>query len=362
MEMDDCLCPICGGKAWKKDNIVGNFDNKKSNIFFECEECGHFYTKYIYSHEFNDDINIGYDKNKLATYLTYNKEINKQFVFAPDQVYTALANELEKYPNIYLKYVNTKELDCWYPKTFSEKIDKILTYFYQNTEHIGNSIKIKIQQLKRILFVDLYGIVTIEDKIIHVRRDDNEVENGVKYMLDYLKTKKYVSFDRDDEGVYNIQIMPDGLSRIDKFQQSNVDNRKIFVAMEFGEKTDSLYSAIKQGIEDAGYISVRIDKEEHNKYIPLEILRQIQECRLMVADLSDKNNGVYFEEGYAVGLNKEVIQICRKKQTEDENSNVDKLPLHFDVAQKNTILFDEESEVSDKLRKRILATINNKQF
>ena len=41
-------------------------------------------------------------------------------------------------------------------------------------------------------------------------------------------------------------------------------------------------------------------------------------------------------------------------------SDVDKLPLHFDVAQKNTILFDEESEISDKLRKRILAIINNK--
>ena len=179
-------------------------------------------------------------------------------------------------------------------------------------------------------------------------------------MLDYLKTEKYISFDRTDNGTYNIQIMPDGLSRIDKFQQYNADNRKIFVAMEFGNKTDSLYNAIKQGIEDAGYISVRIDREEHNKYIPLEILRQIQECRLMVADLSDKKNGVYFEEGYAVGLNKEVIQICRKKQTAKEGSDVDKLPLHFDVAQKNTILFDEESEISDKLRKRILAIITNK--
>lgn len=360
MGMDTCLCPICGGKARKEEGIIGNFDNKKSNIFFECEECGHFYTRYIYSSEFNDDINIGYDKNKLVTYLAYNKGNNKQFVFATDQVYTALTEKLATYPNIYLKYVNTKELDCWYPKTFSKKIDKILTYFYQSTEHIGTSIKITIQQLSRILFVDLYGITTIEHKIIHTKRDDNEIENGVKYMLDYLKTEKYISFDRTDNGTYNIQIMPDGLSRIDKFQQYNADNRKIFVAMEFGNKTDSLYNAIKQGIEDAGYISVRIDREEHNKYIPLEILRQIQECRLMVADLSDKNNGVYFEEGYAVGLNKEVIQICRKKQTAKEGSDVDKLPLHFDVAQKNTILFDEESEISDKLRKRILAIINNK--
>ena len=54
--------------------------------------------------------------------------------------------------------------------------------------------------------------------------------------------------------------MPNGLSRIDKFQKSNVTTRNVFVAMEFGVKTDSLYSAIKQGIEDAGYIPIRIDK------------------------------------------------------------------------------------------------------
>lgn len=129
MGMNTCLCPICGGKARKEEGIIGNFDNKKSNIFFECEECGHFYTRYIYSSEFNDDINIGYDKNKLATYLAYNKGNNKQFVFATDQVYTALTEKLATYPNIYLKYVNTKELDCWYPKTFSKKIDKILHIF-----------------------------------------------------------------------------------------------------------------------------------------------------------------------------------------------------------------------------------------
>ena len=76
----------------------------------------------------------------------------------------------------------------------------------------------------------------------------------------------------------------------------------------------------------------------------------------MIADLSDKNNGVYFEEGYAVGLNKEVIQICRKRKNDGNLTDKDKLPLHFDVAQKNTILFEDESEISEKIKNRILAT------
>ena len=60
-----------------------------------------------------------------------------------------------------------------------------------------------------------------------------------------------------------------------------------------------------------------------------------------------QNNGAYFEEGYAMGLGKPVIQLCKKD-----------VRLHFDVAQKNTIIWETEEEIVDRLKNRIKATID----
>lgn len=47
-----------------------------------------------------------------------------------------------------------------------------------------------------------------------------------------------------------------------------------------------------------------------------------------------------------MGLGKSVIQLCKKD-----------VKLHFDIAQKNTIFWTTEDEITDRLPKRILATI-----
>ena len=122
--------------------------------------------------------------------------------------------------------------------------------------------------------------------------------------------------------------------------------------MKFGEETTDLREAIRKGIRLAGYSEVIVDEIEHNNYIPPEILHQIRECKIMIAELSYNNGGVYFEEGYAMGRGKEVIQLC--KRTEDNESK-----LHFDVLQKNTIFWEDLSEIPELLRKRIIATTNS---
>lgn len=64
-------------------------------------------------------------------------------------------------------------------------------------------------------------------------------------------------------------------------------------------------------------------------------------------DLTHQNNGAYFEEGYAMGLGKTVIQLCQKDTK-----------LHFDIAQKNTIMWDTEDAIPLMLTNRIIATID----
>lgn len=117
--------------------------------------------------------------------------------------------------------------------------------------------------------------------------------------------------------------------------------------MKFGNDTNSLREAIRKGIVDAGYLAIFIDEVEHNEFITPELLKHIKDSKFVVVDLSHQNNGAYFEEGYAMGLGKSVIQLCQK----DVN-------LHFDIAQKNTIIWGTEDEIPQRLKNRIIATID----
>lgn len=48
-----------------------------------------------------------------------------------------------------------------------------------------------------------------------------------------------------------------------------------------------------------------------------------------------------------MGLGKSVIQLCKKG-----------IQLHFDIAQKNTIMWETEEDIVKKLKNRIKATID----
>ena len=117
--------------------------------------------------------------------------------------------------------------------------------------------------------------------------------------------------------------------------------------MKFGDDTKTLREAIRKGIKEAGYNAIFIDEVQHNDFITPELLKHIRDSRFVVVDLTHQNNGAYFEEGYAMGLGKPVIQLC-KKDTH----------LHFDIVQKNTIMWATEDEIPEKLANRIKATID----
>ena len=86
---------------------------------------------------------------------------------------------------------------------------------------------------------------------------------------------------------------------------------------------------------------------QHNDFITPELLKYIRDSKFVVVDLTHQNNGAYFEEGYAIGLGKPVIQLCQKDAI-----------LHFDIAQKNTIMWDTVESIPLMLKNRIVATID----
>ncbi len=126
-----------------------------------------------------------------------------------------------------------------------------------------------------------------------------------------------------------------------------------FFARQFGnpeldEACDkSLYSAVKAtgyelrpATQRAGLIDAIIEDE-------------IRRCRFVIADLSDDNQNAYWEAGFAEGLGKPVIYICKAI---DKNAGSPK-KTKFDTDHRHTVWWDLSS--LDETAKNLKAVIRN---
>lgn len=178
-------------------------------------------------------------------------------------------------------------------------------------------------------------------------RGSDSCNEQLNYIVDCLVKQGYIeSATTYTNGKRPITLTPKGYERLDDIRVELNSQKDALVAMQFGEETIKTREAIKEGIRNAGYRPVLIDEVEHNDFITPEILKHIKESKFVVVDLTHQNNGAYFEEGYAMGLGKPVIQLCKDGEE-----------LHFDIKQKNTILWKSEDEIAERLKRRILATI-----
>ena len=151
-----------------------------------------------------------------------------------------------------------------------------------------------------------------------------------------------------------VTVTVDGYSRIAD-QATNVDTSQAFVAMWFDESMGEIYDeGFRPAIEEAGYSPLRIDQKPDINKIDDEIIAEIRRSRFMVADFTHGDEGarggVYFEAGFAYGLDIPVIYTCR-------DDMVDK--LHFDTRQYAHIVWkmDKMDQLRADLRNRILARI-----
>ena len=114
-----------------------------------------------------------------------------------------------------------------------------------------------------------------------------------------------------------------GVERLEAAAQPS--SKQGFVAMWFDASTSDAYDhGIKPGIEDAGYEARRIDEKEHNNKIDDEIIAEIRRSRFVVADftcgtvphegkeVAIPRGGVYYEAGFAQGLNVPLIWTCHE--------------------------------------------------
>jgi DNA-binding MarR family transcriptional regulator len=83
-----------------------------------------------------------------------------------------------------------------------------------------------------------------------------------------------------------------------------------------GSKFDKRYEEIfKPAIIAAGLEAYRVDKDP-SVSIPITELEQgIKDSQLCLAEITEDNPNVWFELGYAIACNKEVVLVCSKERT-----------------------------------------------
>lgn len=332
-------CPVCQSNAPCYTGFARDVQ------FFQCPVCG----KYEWSVE---DHLHPINKNQLAAYLVYHAIPSGD---GDARYYTTLDKQLcDKYNHAYSKgdishgrpiHIDADIVANWYPKAFSEKIDHILLYIHKHAPHIGQSIHFAPQTLYSFLFIDRYDLVEGQ----YVLRENSVIEAEAKFIIECLTGQDLIatSGNRPYVTATYFTLTPHGYARIDELQKNTAKGKNVLVAMKFGEDTKSLREAIRAGIQSAGYIAVFIDEVQHNELITPELLKYIRDSKFVVVDLTHKNNGAYFEEGYAMGVGKPVIQLCKQG-----------VKLHFDIAQKNTIIWKTEDDIPQLLQCRIVATID----
>jgi len=315
--MDSKKCPICDDEARVED-----FQIIRGELFVTCKYCGKIHfdlsaSQYLESCD-------GYRfRACLYYYFTHYVQSQKLYFIHRDEN----KHDESQYTN-----KSFDEIMSLYPKTISERIDKILMNFAKLSNKVGDYIDICSE--KSFLPVTFSEIPTESEFIFLVMNDMKLVSKPSSWGFNPLKFK----------------ILYKGWQRIDELQKQFKTKNQGFIAMWFDPSMKEIEKAIKEAIIETGYLHMKIDEKEHNNQIVPEILYEIRNSDFIVADLTENRGGVYYEAGYALGIGKEVIV----------SVNVDKEKPHFDVAQKSQVRYKTPEELKKKLINRITATVGDR--
>ncbi len=198
------------------------------------------------------------------------------------------------------------------------------------------------------------GVIISNDSHEAFAWAESVVWEEMVFLLDYLKDKGLLTRQRAALESYNAVVTVDGYAKIEELA-TNSDSAQAFIAMWFADEMEEAYkNGIKPAIEFAGYQDMRIDLKPDVNKIDDEILAEIRRSRFLVADMTHgeegARGGVYFEAGFALGLEIPVIFTCRSDKID---------ALHFDTRQYYHIVWSNPKELCNSLTNRIGAVIGD---
>ena len=226
--------------------------------------------------------------------------------------------------------------------TVFERRDRLMRYLAWKIERLGQWVGFQGPQDKE----------KERNKLEMLAWTESLEEAELNFLVEHLENSGHVEIGPTGLKA-QIRLTPDGYKHLQELDSVNTESSRAFVAMWFDESMSSAYEqGFERAVSDAGYRPLRIDRVEHINKIDDEIIAAIRRSRFLVADFTsapDKpRGGVYFEAGFAYGLNIPVIWCCHKDLIDQ---------LHFDTRQFNHIAWDGPEDLYFQLKNRIEAVI-----
>lgn len=227
------------------------------------------------------------------------------------------------------------------PMLFSERVDRALLYLSRRT---------KVGGVMAVDTVSSEGRNALDEFLAFTESADaGEIQSLLKML------------NQDMELVGNYQetlffLRPKGWMRVDELQRNEVQSSQAFIAMWFNADTQEPYeNGIFKAIQDSGYDPRRVDQQHHHlNKVDDEIIAEIRRSRFLVADFTCEpekvRGGVYFETGFAMGIDIPIIWTCKDTSMND---------LHFDTRQYPHIVWKDSADLYIRLKARIGALIGD---
>ena len=172
----------------------------------------------------------------------------------------------------------------------------------------------------------------------------------LEYLLESLQARGHLALvnRQGDRIVETCQVTPSGWEYLDGLDRRTVETDQVFVAMWFDPSMNNAWTnAIRPTIEKLGYRPYRVDEDPSNaERIDARIQLEIARSRFVIADATGQRQGVYFEAGYALGLQIPVIWSVRADHLEH---------VHFDTRQFPHIVWNDEPDLAQQLEAVVVA-------
>jgi nucleoside 2-deoxyribosyltransferase len=308
----DGRCTICSSPAniLKTDFGVGTVVN--------CSRCGDFRVDHVVA----DDVPLPLtdDKQKaLASYLIRGMQ-NQQRAVLTREFFTSLGEQSLPAP--------------------AELCDNVLLWFSEQADGRVGKIIGTGRALSDPDFIARTGAIDTGD---------------MKWAAEALKKGGLIVLEIDHQFGFRGNLTPAGWQRVEDLRRAHTSSNYAFFARQFkNDELDTLYkSCLRQAVADTGYELHTVTQRAG--HINAIIEDEIRRCRFLIADLSDDNAGAYWEAGFAEGLGKDVIYICREKEKDDKTDK----KTHFDTDHRQTVRWDltKLAETATRLKAVIRNTL-----
>ena len=327
-ESQRSYCPLCKPAVPAPQGVSGHHRLD----FYDCPRCGRFAI---------DSITTSRIKGRVTEHYKTSAIVRERTV-RDRRVLLTCGTEHPRVEGFeLLSFEDT--LTTLYPRRFSDRLDRALLNLAKLSDYAGKMLDIKHDNARALVFA----------------RHRKESYYTFKALAAVGWTKTVT----ESVATVSVEVTPEGWNRVADLEAARTGEpiAQAFVAMWFGSReeergnvssddfcTNAYRTGFEAGIRSAGYDPVRIDFKEFNDDVVDEIITEIRRSRFVVADFTGHRCGVYFEAGFARGLDLPVINTCHESDIKG---------AHFDTRNYNHLVWKTPEDLAERLERRIIATI-----